>query len=193
MLRLSSAHRLFARSSVRTRFYSSDLDPSNKKDYSAYVSQWKTHFSSLDDSFELERGLNHIFAADWVPSVDVVEDALRAARRLNCFATSVRILEALENKIDNPKVFEEYRAALGPLVTELGIPSVKEFGKFETVRDVDRWWYDYSTNNLGINKGLVLLKIIPWNQSRHFRFMASNLPPSIFQFYVNSKRVSYFK
>jgi cytochrome c oxidase subunit 5a len=69
----------------------------------------------------LERGLNHIFAADWVPSVDVVEEALRASRRLNCFATGVRVLEALEDKVDDKKVYQQYQSALRPLVEELGL------------------------------------------------------------------------
>jgi hypothetical protein len=104
------------------------------------------------DSFELERGLNHIFAADWVPSVDVVESSLRAARRLNCFATGVRVLEALEDKVDDKKVYAQYQTALRPLVEELGLVCAcmqlinfkvekKTFGTFHTVRDLARWWY----------------------------------------------------
>ena len=53
--------------SHQIRSYSSDIEPMKKKDYSAYVNQWKTHFIDCQDNFELERGLNIIFAADWVP------------------------------------------------------------------------------------------------------------------------------
>ncbi|KAJ3214786.1 Cytochrome c oxidase subunit 6 [Clydaea vesicula] len=123
------------------RHYSSELDPSEKKDYAAYVSQWKEHFKTIDDDWELERGLNHIFAADWVPSLDVIEEAIRASRRLNCFATAVRVLDALENKVENRKQYDDYLTHLNPLLTELGVVERKEFGKFETVRDKTKWWY----------------------------------------------------
>ena len=86
----------FSASLFAARSFSTDLDPADKKDYDAYVSQWLSHFQSCSDDFELERGLNHIFGADWVPSYEVIVEALKASRRLDTFATSVRILEGLE-------------------------------------------------------------------------------------------------
>lgn len=70
-----------------------------------------------------------------------MEEALRASRRLNCFATGVRILEALEDKVADPKNYVQYQAALRPLVQELGLVEKKEFVPFQTVRDLTRWWY----------------------------------------------------
>ncbi|KAJ3092376.1 Cytochrome c oxidase subunit 6 [Quaeritorhiza haematococci] len=122
------------------RSYATDLDPANKKDYDAYVQKWSQHFQTLDDDFELERGLNHIFAADWVPSVEVLTEAFRAARRLNTFATSVRILEALENKVESKKQYTEYLKELKPLLEELGVPERKELGEYQFVRE-KKWWY----------------------------------------------------
>lgn len=99
----------------------SDLNPANKKDYDSFVNQWHTHFKVCDDDFELERGLNHIFAADWVPSVEVIEEAIKATRRLNTFATAVRILEALEEKAYKKEQYQQYLDELKPMLEEYGI------------------------------------------------------------------------
>jgi cytochrome c oxidase subunit 5a len=124
------------------RSYSAhELDPAEKKDYSAYVDQWKQHFRTVEDNFELERGLNTVFTADWVPSVDVVTEALQATRRLNTFATAVRILEALEDRTESKKQYQQYLDELKPLLNELGVVERKDLGEFHTVRDRARWWY----------------------------------------------------
>ncbi|KAI8916636.1 cytochrome c oxidase, subunit VA/VI, partial [Powellomyces hirtus] len=118
-----------------------DLDPTSKNDYDKYVTYWCKHFQTVEDDFELERGLNHIFATDWVPSVEVIGDALRAARAQNSFATAVRTLEALKSKAHNEKQYQQYIDALKPLLTELGIPEKKDLGTFEFVRE-KRWWME---------------------------------------------------
>jgi cytochrome c oxidase subunit 5a len=124
---------------ISARHYSAGhLEPGEKKDFDAYVSKWHKHFHHCQDNFELERGLNHIFAADWVPSVEVVSEALRAARRVNSFATAIRILEALEQKVDKPAQYQEYIKALGPLISELGVPEKKDLGAFDFVME-KRW------------------------------------------------------
>ncbi|KAI8593303.1 cytochrome c oxidase, subunit VA/VI [Geranomyces variabilis] len=118
-----------------------DLDPNEKNDYEKYVGFWRKHFQTLEDDFELERGLNHIFATDWVPSVEVIGDALRAARAQNSFATAVRTLEALQSKAHNDKQYQQYVKELQPLLTELGIVEKKDLGSFEFVRE-KRWWME---------------------------------------------------
>ncbi|TPX38077.1 hypothetical protein SmJEL517_g00314 [Synchytrium microbalum] len=142
-----SAHRLRVLSlAQRTRFalpttiirsYSAELAP--ETDYNGYVTKWRTHFSSADlDDFELERGLNLIFAADWVPSLEVIQDALTACRRLNTFPTAVRILEALENKVEKKEQYQQYLKALKPMIDDLGIVERKELGTYNVVRD-SKW------------------------------------------------------
>jgi cytochrome c oxidase subunit 5a len=124
------------------RSYSThDLDPAEKKDYTGYVDQWKQHFRTVEDNYELERGLNIVFTADWVPSLDVVTEALQATRRLNTFATAVRILEALEDRTESKKQYQQYLDALKPLMNELDVVERKDLGEFHTVRDRARWWY----------------------------------------------------
>ncbi|KAJ3056695.1 Cytochrome c oxidase subunit 6 [Rhizophlyctis rosea] len=115
-----------------------ELDPGSKADYGIYVQLWRKHFQECEDDFELERGLNHIFATDWVPSIEVIEDALRAARRHNQFATAVRILEALENKADKGE-YQGYLNQLKPLLEEYGIPEKKDLGQFKKVLDLPFW------------------------------------------------------
>lgn len=111
------------------------MSPSNKKDYDSFVSQWHSHFKSVDEDFELERGLNHIFAADWVPSVEVIEEALKASRRLNTFATAVRILEALEDKVYKKDQYQTYLRELKPLLEEYGIVDKNGLGVFLPYRE----------------------------------------------------------
>jgi cytochrome c oxidase subunit 5a len=113
----------------------SDLDPANKNDYNAFVEQWHTHFKNVEDDFELERGLNYIFNADWVPAVEVIEEALKASRRLNTFATAVRILEGLEEKAYKKEQYQAYIRELKPLLDEYGIVERSALGDFIQVRD----------------------------------------------------------
>ncbi|KAJ3040767.1 Cytochrome c oxidase subunit 6 [Rhizophlyctis rosea] len=116
-----------------------ELDPADSKDFGIYVQLWRKHFQNCEDDFELERGLNHIFATDWVPSVEVIEDALRAARKHNQFATATRILEALELKADSAKQYQDYLQALKPTIDELGIVEKKQLGTYAKVLDLPFW------------------------------------------------------
>ncbi|KAJ3316343.1 Cytochrome c oxidase subunit 6 [Blyttiomyces sp. JEL0837] len=126
----------------QTRLYSDhELDPAKKKDYDAYVQQWLTHFNTVEDDFELERGLNHIFAMDWAPSVEVVAEAIKASRRLNTFATAVRVLEALEHKVHNKGQYEAYLKELKPLLEDLGVVDKHGLGEIKVVRQ-KVWWAD---------------------------------------------------
>ncbi|KAI8834622.1 cytochrome c oxidase, subunit VA/VI [Chytriomyces cf. hyalinus JEL632] len=119
---------------LQTRNYSAGLDPSSKKDYDAYVQEWSTHFATCADDFELERGLNQIFAQDWAPSVELVGEALKAARRMDTFATTVRILEALEHKVHKKEQYQQYLKVLEPLMSELGVVDKHALGDFKAVR-----------------------------------------------------------
>ncbi|KAI8621223.1 cytochrome c oxidase, subunit VA/VI [Chytriomyces sp. MP71] len=123
------------------RAFSSGLDPSNKKDYDQYVTEWSNHFQTCADDFELERGLNQIFAQDWAPSVELIGEAIKASRRLDTFATSVRILEALEHKVHKKEQYQQYLQVLQPLLSELGVVDKNALGEFQTVRQ-KVWWAD---------------------------------------------------
>lgn len=91
-----------------------------EESYEAFNARYASFFGSVTDLFELQRGLNNAFAYDLVPSVEVIENALRAARKVNDYATAVRILEGVKAKVENKGQYEQYLAALKPIIDELG-------------------------------------------------------------------------
>ncbi|KAI9022612.1 cytochrome c oxidase, subunit VA/VI [Hyaloraphidium curvatum] len=116
-----------ARPAPAVRAYASAaLDP--EKNYDAFVDQWLAFFREVDDETDLEVGLNECFVHDWVPALGVVEEALKATRRLNSFPTAVRILEGIEERAENKGQYEQYVSALKPMLEELGVPTKKELG-----------------------------------------------------------------
>lgn len=54
-------------------------------------------------------------------SVAVVEEALKAARRVNDYSTAVRIFEGLKEKTENAAQYAQYVAETAPLRQELGV------------------------------------------------------------------------
>ncbi|KAH8553821.1 cytochrome c oxidase subunit VA-domain-containing protein [Umbelopsis sp. PMI_123] len=107
------------------RFYSSGHE---EESYESFSERYVKFFDGVDDLFELQRGLNNCFAYDLVPSVAVVEAALKAARRVNDYPTTVRIFEGVEDKVENKKQYQEYLDELAPLRKELGIETKNELG-----------------------------------------------------------------
>ncbi len=117
------------------------LQPALRRSYSAvgirdygtvdeFTTKWTTFFSSeAYDQFELLRGLNNCFSYDIVPPVQVLETALRAARRLNDFATAVRIFGGLKEKVENKAQYETFMEHLADLKAELGVPTPEELGR----------------------------------------------------------------
>ncbi|KAI9225454.1 MAG: COX5A-domain-containing protein [Piptocephalis tieghemiana] len=94
--------------------------------YEQFTSRYIDFFAGVEDLYELQRGLNNCFSYDLVPAPEVVDTALRAARRINDFATAVRILEALKLKVEEPSQYDAYLKALAPTREELGIPTREE-------------------------------------------------------------------
>lgn len=64
--------------------------------YEDFKDRYVKFFEGVEDLFELQRGLNNCFAHDLVPPSEVLVEALKAARRVNDFATAVRIFEGGE-------------------------------------------------------------------------------------------------
>ncbi|EPX75243.1 cytochrome c oxidase subunit VI [Schizosaccharomyces octosporus yFS286] len=83
--------------------------------------KYNDFFSTVQDQFELQRGLNNCFAYDIVPSSDVIEQAIRAARRVNDFPTAVRIFEGVKVKLPSKEQYAAYVKELKPVCEELGI------------------------------------------------------------------------
>ncbi|SAM00951.1 hypothetical protein [Absidia glauca] len=107
------------------RMYSAHAE---EESYEAMAERYVRFFDGVEDLFELQRGLNNAFAYDLVPPVSVVESALKASRRVNDFATAVRVFEGLKDKVENDKQYQQYLEELAPLKTELGVLTKEELG-----------------------------------------------------------------
>ena len=74
----------------------------------------------------MQRGLNNCFAYDLVPAPSVIESALKASRRVNDYATAVRIFEGVKEKVENEGQYKQYLDELAPIREELGIQTKEE-------------------------------------------------------------------
>lgn len=88
--------------------------------FDAFNERYRTFFASCSDLFELQRGLNNCFAYDLVPNTAVIDAALRAARKCNDYATAVRILEGVKEKVENKGQYKAYLEELSETIKELG-------------------------------------------------------------------------
>ena len=88
--------------------------------FESFSERYVHFFQNAEDLFEVQRGLNNCFAHDLVPSTTVVEAAVRAARRVNDYATAIRIFEGVKEKVENKQQYELYLQELQPLREELG-------------------------------------------------------------------------
>jgi cytochrome c oxidase subunit 5a len=88
--------------------------------FEAFNTRYRNFFASCTDLFELQRGLNNCFAYDLVPTTDVIEAALRSARKVNDYATAVRILEGVKEKVENKGQYKAYLEELKGVIDELG-------------------------------------------------------------------------
>lgn len=91
-----------------------------EESFEAFTSRYVTFFDSVEDLFELQRGLNNCFSYDLVPAPEVIESALRASRRVNDYSTAVRVFEGIKEKVENKGQYEKYLEALKPVKDELG-------------------------------------------------------------------------
>lgn len=92
----------------------------HQETFESFTQRYVAFFQSVEDLFELQRGLNNCFAHDLVPAPEVIEAALRAARRVHDFSTAVRILEGVKEKVENEKQYEQYLQELKGVTSELG-------------------------------------------------------------------------
>lgn len=107
------------------RFYSAGHEDES---FEAFTDRYVKFFDGVEDLFELQRGLNNAFAYDLVPAPSVIESALRASRRVNDFATAVRIFEGLKEKVENDGQYKQYLDELAPVREELGVATKEELG-----------------------------------------------------------------
>lgn len=105
------------------RNYSEHADEETFEEFSI---RFEKEFDEAYDLFEVQRVLNNCFSYDLVPSPAVVEKALRACRRVNDYATAVRVFEGLKHKVENPAQYKAYLDELKDVREELGIDLKEE-------------------------------------------------------------------
>lgn len=88
--------------------------------FESFTERYVQFFQGAQDLFEVQRGLNNCFAHDLVPAPAVVEAALRASRRVNDFATAVRVFEGVREKVENKQQYQAYLDELKGVREELG-------------------------------------------------------------------------
>lgn len=88
--------------------------------FESFTERYVQFFGAAQDLYEVQRGLNNAFSHDLVPAPSVVEAALRASRRVNDYATAVRVFEGIREKVENKKQYEAYLEELKPVREELG-------------------------------------------------------------------------
>ncbi|KIL71136.1 hypothetical protein M378DRAFT_6001 [Amanita muscaria Koide BX008] len=104
------------------RFSSSHAQES----FESFTDRYVKFFQNAEDLFEVQRGLNNCFAHDLVPAPSVIEAALRASRKVNDYATAVRIFEGIKEKVENKTQYQAYLDELKPIREELGITLKEE-------------------------------------------------------------------
>lgn len=96
-----------------------------------YERKWIKFFERSDmDCFELSRGLNHAFHFDIIPTIPVLEAAIKAARRINEPIIACRVFHALREKCKSDQQYVEYSKHLSELKDQLGIKAPEEIGRF---------------------------------------------------------------
>jgi cytochrome c oxidase subunit 5a len=93
----------------------------HEETFEEFTARFEKEFDQAYDLFEVQRVLNNAFSYDLVPSPSVIERALKASRRVNDFATAVRVFEGLKYKVENVDQYNAYLDELKDVRAELGI------------------------------------------------------------------------
>ncbi|KAH3673082.1 hypothetical protein WICMUC_003915 [Wickerhamomyces mucosus] len=98
----------------------------HEETFEEFTARFKKEFDQAYDLFEVQRILNNAFSYDLVPSPEVIGAALKASRRVNDFATAVRVFEGLKYKVENVEQYKAYLEELKDVREELGITLKEE-------------------------------------------------------------------
>ncbi len=121
VLRTAARPAVVAKSARKAPIFVRNASGHAQETFESFSERYVSFFQGAEDLFEVQRGLNNCFAHDLVPSPSVVEAAVRAARRVNDYATAVRVFEGIKEKVENKAQYEAYLAELKPLREELGM------------------------------------------------------------------------
>lgn len=92
----------------------------HQETFESFTERYIQFFQQAQDLFEVQRGLNNCFSHDLVPAPSVIEAALRAARRVDDYATAVRVFEGVREKVENKQQYQAYLDELKGVKEELG-------------------------------------------------------------------------
>ncbi|KAJ7272535.1 COX5A-domain-containing protein [Mycena haematopus] len=123
---LSSVLRASVRPTVACRVHSRFYSEHAQETFESFTTRYVEFFNQAEDIFEVQRGLNNCFAHDLVPAPSVIEAAVRAARRVDDFATAVRVFNGVKVKVENKKQYQDYLDELKGVREELGITLEEE-------------------------------------------------------------------
>lgn len=98
----------------------------HEETFEEFSTRYEKEFDEAYDLFEVQRVLNNCFSYDLVPPPAVIEKALRACRRVNDYATAVRVFEGLKFKVENKEQYQAYLDDLKSVREELGIDLKEE-------------------------------------------------------------------
>lgn len=120
VLRAAARPSLLATTARRAPVFTRPASGHAQETYESFTERYVEFFKQAEDLFEVQRGLNNCFAHDLVPSTSIVEAAVRAARRVDDFATAVRVFEGVKQKVENKQQYNAYLDELKGLREELG-------------------------------------------------------------------------
>ena len=103
----------------------------HQETFESFTERYVQFFQQAQDLFEVQRGLNNCFSHDLVPAPSVVEAALRAARRVDDYATAVRVFEGIREKVENKQQYQAYLDELKGVKEELGTSFLSIHGKIQ--------------------------------------------------------------
>uniref|UniRef100_A0AC34GRJ5 Cytochrome c oxidase subunit 5A, mitochondrial n=1 Tax=Panagrolaimus sp. ES5 TaxID=591445 RepID=A0AC34GRJ5_9BILA len=99
------------------------------------------------DGWEVRKALGELHDFDVIPDPKVVEAALRACRRVNDYALTLRFMEAIKIKCGSAKnreqIFGYIVQQIKPTLTELGISIPEELGLNKPelfIPQSEYWW-----------------------------------------------------
>lgn len=95
-----------------------------------FDNRYEAYFNRPDiDGWEIRKAFNDLHGMDLVPEPKIVVAALKACRRLNDYALTVRYLESLKDKcLYDPSIYKWLLNEIQPTLKELGVSTPDELG-----------------------------------------------------------------
>ncbi|KAK9469223.1 cytochrome c oxidase subunit VA-domain-containing protein [Lipomyces arxii] len=118
--------RIVAAPAISRQAFVRNYSAHDAETFEEFNARFEKEFDGAYDSFEVQRILTNCFSYDHVPSPTVVTKALEAARRVDDFATAVRVFEAIKMKVPSPNLYDAYVDELADVRKALGVPLKEE-------------------------------------------------------------------